>query len=497
MVGNSESESLAHEEGNETSPLVQNNTDEAQPDLSHVDSIASDTSANDILDGESDEDMFARYLDDTSDFDMPNRGDLREGTIVEVRPSELLVNIGVKRDGVVPQADLNRLEQDFVKNLSVGDTVTVTVSRVSDDDGSFILSIAEALQAQDWIDAEKLLNNGEHSVHPVIGFNKGGLTVEFNHLRGFVPASHLMDMPRNMTEDQRREELEKRIGSELRLKVIEVERRRRRLVMSEMLAEREFRAKAKEEIFERLSVGDVVDGVVRGLRPFGAFIDIGGADGLLHVSEIDWGPVAHPQNILQRGDKLEVQVIRLDPEKQQIALSRKRLLPNPWDGVEERYRLGDIVTAKITRVVEFGAFAQLEAGVEGLIHISELADISIAEPLKTVSAGDDVDVKILRVDARRQRIGLSHRQAIGAMPVNDDSDDISSASAADLMSSATAMVEESTNGEMTPPDTPDEPLTEAGADLNMEIVDELDGGQADRPAEGTAASVDEGSGEDT
>lgn len=460
MVGNSESESLAHEEGNEKSPLVQSSSDN-------------------ISTGETDEDMFARYLDDTSDFDMPSRGDLREGTIVEVRPSELLVNIGVKRDGVVPQADLNRLDHDFVKNLTVGDTVTVTVSRVSDDDGSFTLSIAEALQAQDWIDAEKLLNNGEHTKHPVIGFNKGGLTVEFNHLRGFVPASHLMDMPRNMTEDQRREELENRIGSELRLKVIEVERRRRRLVMSEMLAEREFRAKAKEEIFERLSVGDTVAGVVRGLRPFGAFVDIGGADGLLHVSEIDWGPVAHPQNILQRGDKLDVQVIRLDPEKQQIALSRKRLLPNPWDGVEERYQLGDIVKVTITRVVDFGAFAQLEPGVEGLIHISELADISIAEPLKTVSTGDEVHVKILRVDARRQRIGLSRRQAIGAMPVEDD-DNTSQASAADLISSATAMIEESASAEEATTDTNDTSTSDAGTDdLNMEIVDELDGGEAD------------------
>ena len=422
----------------------------------------------------------------TSDFDMPDRGDLRDGTIVEVRSNELLVNIGVKRDGIIPQADLNRLDQDFVKNLAVGDTITVTVSRVSDDDGSFVLSVAEALQAQDWIDAEALLNNSENTMHPVIGFNKGGLTVEFNHLRGFVPASHLMDMPRNMTEDQRRAELEKRIGKELRLKVIEVERRRRRLVMSEMLAEREYRSKAKEEIFERLSVGDVVEGEVRGLRPFGAFIDIGGADGLLHVSEIDWGPVAHPQNILQRGDKLEVQVIRLDPEKQQIALSRKRLLPNPWDGVEDRYQLGDTTNAIITRVVDFGAFAQLEPGVEGLIHISELADISIAEPLKTVKAGDEIQVKILRVDARRQRIGLSHRQAIGVI-IDDGSSDNETASAAELISSAEAMVEESAaaneeaaNEEAVEETTPavDNESTDV-PDLNMEVLDEIDGGEAD------------------
>jgi ribosomal protein S1 len=198
----------------------------------------------------------------------------------------------------------------------------------------------------------------------------------------------------------------------MRLKVIEVERRRRRLVMSQMLAEREYRARQKEELFRTLSVGDVLEGEVRGMRPFGAFVDIGGADGLLHVSEIDWAPVGHPQDVLHKGQKLEVRVIRLDPEKQQIALSRKRVLPNPWDGIEERYHAGDVVKAKITRVVDFGAFAQLEPGVEGLIHISELADITVAEPLKSVQTGDEVEVKVLRVDPRRQRVGLSHRQVL-------------------------------------------------------------------------------------
>ena len=356
--------------------------------------------------------LFEQYLDEGLDFDLPQRGDLREGTVVEVRPHELLVNIGVKRDGVVPQSDLSRLDPDFVQNVKVGQTVTVVVSRTSDDDGSFLLSIADALQEQDWITAQELLDSGEITTHTVIGYNKGGLTVEFNHLRGFVPASHVIDMPRNMTEEARRSELESRIGDEMRLKVIEVERRRRRLVMSQMLAEREYRANQKEELFRTLSVGDVLEGEVRGMRPFGAFVDIGGADGLLHVSEIDWAPVGHPQDVLRKGQKLEVRVIRLDPEKQQIALSRKRVLPNPWEGVEERYQPGDVVKVTITRVVDFGAFAQLEPGVEGLIHISELADITVAEPLKSVQPGDEIEVKVLRVDPRRQRVGLSHRQVL-------------------------------------------------------------------------------------
>ena len=366
--------------------------------------------------------LFEQYLDEGLDFDLPQRGDLREGTVVEVRPHELLVNIGVKRDGVVPQSDLSRLDPDFVQNLKVGQTVTVVVSRTSDDDGSFLLSIADALQEQDWITAQELLDSGEITTHSVIGYNKGGLTVEFNHLRGFVPASHVIDMPRNMTEEARRSELEGRIGDEMRLKVIEVERRRRRLVMSQTLAEREYRANQKEELFRTLSVGDVLEGEVRGMRPFGAFVDIGGADGLLHVSEIDWAPVGHPQDVLRKGQKLEVRVIRLDPEKQQIALSRKRVLPNPWEGVEERYQPGDVVKVTITRVVDFGAFAQLEPGVEGLIHISELADITVAEPLKSVQPGDEIEVKVLRVDPRRQRVGLSRRQVLLAQDQTDIED---------------------------------------------------------------------------
>ncbi len=182
--------------------------------------------------------LFEKYIEEDLDFDLPNRGDMREGMIVEVRPSELLVNVGSKRDGVVPQSDLARLDPDYVKSLHEGQTVDVVVSRQPDDDGIFLLSIAEALQQRDWLLAEQLLESSEVTSHRVVGYNKGGLTVEFNHLRGFVPASHVVDMPRNLSEEQRRAELESRIGKTLRLKVIEVERRRRRLVMSQSLAER-------------------------------------------------------------------------------------------------------------------------------------------------------------------------------------------------------------------------------------------------------------------
>ncbi len=361
----------------------------------------------------SDMELFEQYLEQDLDLDLPGRGDLREGVIVEIRPTELLVNVGSKRDGVVPQSDLSRLDPEFVKNLHEGQTVDVVISKQPDDDGIFVFSMADALQQRDWVRAQELMDSGDISTHSVVGYNKGGLTVEFNHLRGFVPASHIVDMPRNLSEDQRRMELESRIGQTMRLKVIEVERRRRRLVMSESLAEREYQSHRREELFKTLTVGDIIHGEVRSLRPFGAFVDIGGADGLLHVSEIGWSNINHPREALEVGQTVDVQVIRIDPENQRIALSRKRLLANPWDTVEERYQPNDVVDATITRIVDFGAFAELEPGIEGLVHISEVADIAVAEPLKTIRVGDKVQVKVLRVDRKRQRVGLSLRQANG------------------------------------------------------------------------------------
>lgn len=380
----------------------------------------SELSASNSGQNASDLEIFEKYLEADTDFDLPERGDLREGVIVEIRQNELLVNVGSKRDGVIPQSDLAKLDPEFVKNLHVGQVVDVVISKPPEDDGTFQLSMADALQQRDWIDAQDLLDNGKIVQHKVIGYNKGGLTIEFRHLKGFVPASHIIDMPRNMSEDQRRGELEGFIGSDMRLKVIEVDRRRRRLVMSQMLAEREYRDSRREELFTTLKVGDIITGEVRNLRPFGAFVDIGGADGLLHVSEIGWSPITHPREALNVGDKIQVQVIRLDPKEQRIALSRKRALPNPWDSIEQRYQPGALMTAVVTRVVDFGAFAQLEPGVEGLIHISELADIAVAEPLKTIKAGDEVKVKVLRVDSKRQRIGLSRRQAEGGAPSEGD-----------------------------------------------------------------------------
>ena len=421
---------------------------------------------------QADEMLFEQYLAEEEDLSLPVRGDLREGIVVEVRSNELLVNIGAKRDGIVPQSDLNRLEDDYAGTLREGETVPVVVSKLTTNEGMLVLSIADALQKKDWLVAEKMLESGEITVRKVVGYNKGGLLADFDHLRGFIPASHIVGLPRNMNEEQRNERLQQVVGQELPVKVIEVERQRRRLVLSYRLAEREYRAGRKAQLFEELTVGAVVEGEVRSLRPFGAFVDIGGADGLLHVSEIGWTPVSHPRDVLKVGEQIQVEVLRLDPERSRIALSRKRLLSNPWESIEERYKVNDTILVTVTRVIDFGAFAQLEPGIEGLVHISELADITVAEPLKMVSSGDRIPVKILRIHPDRQRIGLSRRQAdeiVGQALLETEVENLENKAAAEQEGppsepeASVAEPEESVGEAEEPPSEPDDSVGEPEA----------------------------------
>ena len=449
---------------------------------------------------QADEMLFEQYLAEEEDLSLPERGDLREGIVVEVRSNELLVNIGAKRDGIVPQSDLNRLEEEYVGTLREGETVPVVVSKLTTSEGMLVLSIADALQKKDWLVAEKMLESGEITVRKVVGFNKGGLLADFDHLRGFIPASHIVGLPRNMNEEQRNERLQQIVGQELPVKVIEVERQRRRLVLSYRLAEREYRAGRKAQLFEELEVGAVVDGEVRSLRPFGAFVDIGGADGLLHVSEIGWTPVSHPRDVLQVGERIQVEVLRLDPERSRIALSRKRLLSNPWESIEERYKVNDTILVTVTRVIDFGAFAQLEPGIEGLIHISELADITVAEPLKMVSSGDRIPVKILRIHPDRQRIGLSRRQAdeiVGQALLESEAE--SFASSAD--EEPEAAVAEADRVEEAEPAAAGEPATavaeaEAAVEEPEAAVDEGESDDSEEEAAAPAEDEEEAAGEE-
>lgn len=259
-----------------------------------------------------------------------------------------------------------------------------------------------------WQEACALMGRQELLELPVIGCNRGGVLVGWNGLRGFVPASHLMSLSPSADEVERLDELQHLIGSRLRLKIIELDPEQSRFVLSERATSSdEDRRKA---LLDRLSPGDVCQGRVTNLCSFGAFVDLGGLEGLVHVSELTWGRVEHPQDVLESGQPVEVYVINVDRGRGRVGLSLKRLQPDPWQFVEERYRVGQIVDGVVTHVVDFGAFARVEEGLEGLIHVSELADGDVSNPRNVVGVGDIVRALIINIDSERRRMGLSLRQ---------------------------------------------------------------------------------------
>ena len=351
------------------------------------------------------------------DYQLPQRGDIREGVIVTIEPKEIVVDIGVKRDGIVPPRDLEMLGEEELAKLNVGDPVRVYILRPEDAQGNMIVSINIARKQQDWFQAEEIQQSGEIFEEEVIDFNKGGLLVPFGNLRGFIPASQLSELPRGLSQATRMARLKEYVGQTLPLKVIEVDRRRRRLILSERAARRKWREQQKEQLLNTLVEGEVRHGMVSGLADFGAFVNLGGADGLIHVSELSWDRVSHPREVLEPGQEVDVYILRLDHERKRIGLSLKRLQPDPWSLVDEKYEIDQLVKGAITNVVDFGAFARLEPGVEGLIHVSEIAEEEIGHPSNVLEPGEEVLMRIISIDSQRKRIGLSMRRVPGSEEV--------------------------------------------------------------------------------
>jgi small subunit ribosomal protein S1 len=278
------------------------------------------------------------------------------------------------------------------------------------------------LLEQDWQWVQESLSNGEIIDGKVIGYNRGGVLVELNNLQGFVPISHLADFPRRVDAEERRAELASRIGERLSLRVIEADREKDRLVLSERQLPPGGRS--ADDVWGRISEGDVCRGRVTNLCSFGAFVDLGGVEGLIHISEMSWGRVPHPRDVLRSGEEVEVYVLSVDRERQRIALSLKHLQPDPWSLAEERYKAGQLIEGTITNVVSFGAFVRVEEGLEGLIHISELAEGNFLHPRNVVKEGDRVTVRILGIDSARHRLRLSLRRAWTANEDTSDSDQL-------------------------------------------------------------------------
>lgn len=339
-------------------------------------------------------------------------GVIIHGVVASKRGNEIFIDVGAKYEGLVDSRDLDNLSPEDLASINVGDKVPVFVVRTpSEEEDHIILSLSQAKAEKDWDQAEKLFEDDAIVESVVIGNNKGGLIVSFGHVRGFVPGSQLASVQYSSANKTNR--WSQLTGKTLKLKIIEVDRSRNRLIFSERAASDDMRKeqiKERTKLLDEMSEGDVRTGRVTSLTDFGAFVDIGGIDGLIHLSELAWTHVSHPGEILKVGDEIEVYVLNIELDQQRIALSLKRLQPEPWSEVFEFYQIDQIVDAVITKLTNFGAFARIDNRIEGLIHISELSERNITHPRDVVAEGQEIKVRIIHIDPDRRRMGLSMKQ---------------------------------------------------------------------------------------
>lgn len=354
---------------------------------------------------------------------LPSAGEIRAGRIVDFRNNEILVDIGAKSEGLIPSQETSSYDSATRALLQEGEEILVFIANPEDNNGNIILSYRRAAEEQDWQLANDLLESQEAIETEIVGFNKGGVLVSVGQLRGFVPNSQLRrDRLQDGEGDSRQRSYQSLVGQPMLAKVIEVDRPRNRLILSEQAASREIRQARKSELFSTLEEGAVFEGQVVNLADFGAFVDIGGVEGLVHLSEMSWKRIQKPGDMLQKGDKVKVQVLSVDQDRQRVALSMKRLEADPWTRIEDLYRVGQLVEAEITRLTKFGAFARVDDDyqLEGLIHISELADDRVEQARDIVKPGDKITVRIIRLDSKQRQVGLSLRQVASDKFMEED-----------------------------------------------------------------------------
>lgn len=398
-------------------PSPETTTAAAQPEEAHESVEVSGSEPTGEVSAESaeedsskEENPMAALLDEDLAPRQFHRGQMVRGVIMAKRDNEIIVDIGGKSEGIVPPQDLSRLDEEFLSRLNVGDEIVAYVLTPEGREGHVVLSLSQARAEYDWEQAKRWLENKTTIEAEVIETNRGGVVVRVGHLRGFVPGSQLVPRPETRGAASPEERFAPLKGQALKLKVIEVNRKRKRLILSEREAEREEREKRRQELLQELRKGEVRHGRVTSLTRFGAFVDLGGIDGLIHISELSWGRVDHPSDVLQVGDEVDVYVLDVDRERGRVSLSLRRLLPKPWETVLERYAIGQVVEGTVTQVVPFGAFVRLDDGIEGLVHISELANRYVSHPHEVVKEGDRVQVRILNIDPEARRMGLSIKQ---------------------------------------------------------------------------------------
>ncbi len=362
------------------------------------------------VDDEEELHLMEQFLADPAhDYRNLQYGDTVDGIIMKIDKDGILVDIGSKAEGVVPSREMQSLSPEDRSLLEIGGELLVFVVQSEDKEGRAILSIDKARQEKSWRSLQHVYENNDIIAARVINYNKGGLLVNLDGVRGFVPSSQVSGISRG-PETQKQSDMARMVGQDLQLKIIEINRNRNRLILSERQAIQEVREVKKDELLAQLHEGAIRTGTVSSVCDFGAFVDIGGADGLVHLSELSWSRVKHPGEVVSVGDKVQVYILSIDNDRKRIALSIKRTQAEPWATVNERYQLGQVVDCTITQIASFGAFARVEDGVEGLIHVSELGDEPIQHAREVVQEGDIVQARIIRIDPARKRMGLSLRQ---------------------------------------------------------------------------------------
>jgi small subunit ribosomal protein S1 len=339
------------------------------------------------------------------------RGEIIDGKVMSKTGEGLLVNIGYKSEGLVPGREMRTLGPEGVEELGIGDEIIAYVINPEGPDGSSILSIDRARGEQGWRILEKSMESDETVKGKIIGSNRGGAVVESEGVQGFIPLSQLIGPARELYVPGGEPPKEGFIGMEVEFKIVELNRRRNRAIFSERAALQAWKQIQKMRLVQELNEGEIRRGRVAGISNFGAFVDLGGADGLIHISELSWEPIKSPEEVVTVGDEIDVFILKVDRENLKIALSLRRLKPEPWDEVENKFEVGQIVGGVVTKLANFGAFARIDAGIEGLIHISELSHQVIKHPRDVVNEGDELQLKIIRIEPERRRLGLSLKQA--------------------------------------------------------------------------------------
>lgn len=355
--------------------------------------------------------METLLLEEGLALDFPQAGEIRTGVIASIGSSQILVSVGAKSEGVITGRELEQISTEDRNAFKVGQEISVYVLSPEDNNGNVVLSFTRAQEQMGWEVVERMLGNDEVFDGIVDGFNKGGLIVPVHGLRGFVPASQI-SMTRRMAAsgDTPEQRWAKMINQPITVRVIEVDRSRRRLILSERSSNTETRQSLKERIIDELQENEIRTGRVTSLADFGAFVNINGADGLVHLSELSWERVQHSSEVLEVGQEVTVKIISIDRNKKRIGLSLRALTEDPWAKRIEKFQVGQLVEGEITRLTKFGAFARLEGDVEGLIHISEISETRIEHPKEKIKEGEKLTLRIIRIDSDQRRIGLSLRK---------------------------------------------------------------------------------------